>query len=85
MKATLEFNLPEEQYEHEYAVHGVDALLLISDLEGELRAMVNDDCGEFKKWQNEDGEECKGDYETLHRVWDFIIREKDRRRLPELI
>jgi hypothetical protein len=49
MKATLEFNLPEEQYEHEYAVHGVDALLLISDLEGELRAMVNDDCGEFKE------------------------------------
>ncbi len=47
MKATLEFNLPEEQWEHEYAVHGVDALLLISDLEGELRAMVNDDCGEF--------------------------------------
>lgn len=85
MKATLEFDLPEEQHEHSYAVHGIDALLLINDLEQEIRSFMNHSCGEFAKWRNDDDKQCQGDFETLQRVWDFILREKESRRLPELI
>ncbi len=84
MKAILEFNLPEDQDDHAYAVAGLDALLLISNIEDEIRSMVNDNCGMLLRWRNEDGQECQGDYETLRRVWDLIIAEKAERRLPEL-
>lgn len=84
MKAILEFNPPEDQDDHAYAVAGLDALLLISNLEDEIRSMVNDNCGFFLRWRNEDGKECQGDYETLQRVWKFILTEKAERRLPEL-
>lgn len=85
MKATLEFELPEEQYEHSYALAGLDALLAISDLESEIRSFVHHESGFFKLWRNEDGKECQADYETLVKVWDFIIALKQDRRLPELI
>lgn len=84
MKAILEFNLPEDQDDHAYAVAGLDALLLISFIEDEIRSMVNDNCGMLLRWRNEDGKECQGDCETLRRVWDLIIAEKQERRLPEL-
>jgi hypothetical protein len=84
MRATLEFDLPEDQDDHAYAVSGLDALLLISNIEDEIRSMVNDNCGMFLRWRNGGGKECQGDYETLKRVWDLIIAEKQERRLPEL-
>jgi len=94
MKATLEFNLPEEEPEHRYALAGLDALLLINDLENEIRSKVNNGTGEFveflhKKWDDESGEFAKermrGDDATLHAVRDWIIREKRERNLPELV
>ena len=37
MKATLEFDLPEEEQEHRYAMAGVDALQLVNDIEEAIR------------------------------------------------
>ena len=94
MKATLTFDLPEEEAEHKYALAGLDALLLISDLENEIRSKLNNDCGEFKEflhtnWDDESGEfakeRVKGDDATLEAVWQWIIHQKQERNLPELV
>lgn len=74
MKATLEFDLPEEKYDHKYALAGLDALLCISDLINEIRAKLKYDGGEFK--------DC--DDKTLEIVRDYIVRLKIDRELPEL-
>lgn len=37
MKATLEFNLPEDQREHETAINGHKWRLILSDLDNDLR------------------------------------------------
>ena len=92
MKATLEFSLPEEEPEHRYALAGVDALLLISDLENEIRAKLRYDTGEFKEFDSkrydDDGvtsERVQGHDDTLEAVWHWIIRQKQARNLPELV
>lgn len=92
MKATLTFKLPEEEPEHRYALAGVDALILISDLENEIRSKLRHDCGEFKEFRVErygdDGvktERVKGDDDTLEKVWQWIIDQKQARSLPELV
>lgn len=73
-KATLTYNLPEEENEHKYALAGVDALLVISDLMSEIRSKLKHDCGYFK--------DC--DEDTLEKVREFIIELKQDRNLPEL-
>jgi hypothetical protein len=75
MKATLEFNLPEEEQEHRCALAGVDALLVIDDVVEELANGMNNQYGVFK--------EC--DIETLERVIEYIVAQKDSRRLPYLL
>jgi hypothetical protein len=40
MKAILEFNLPEEKYEHERAIHAMDAFALLHDIDQHLRSVV---------------------------------------------
>ena len=40
MKATLEFNLPEERDEHIRAVHAADAWALLDDIDQELRRIL---------------------------------------------
>jgi hypothetical protein len=40
MKATLEFNLPEEQAEHYCAIKGADMLNVLWELRTKLRAML---------------------------------------------
>jgi hypothetical protein len=85
MKATLEFDLPEDDYDHKAALAGHNALMLIDELEEMIRAKINDEEGEFQNWKNEDGEEKYGDYDTLDRVWDWIIREKQERNLPHIV
>lgn len=93
MKAILEFNLPEEQPDHEYAIHGVDALLCIDDLFNEIRSKLNHDCGRFKEWDveiyNEDGTTSRKkvhgcDY-TLERVRDILVELTNERNLPDLV
>ena len=85
MKATLEFNLPEEQNEHLYALKGVDALLVIDDLLNEIRSLLNHDCGSLATWRDEDGILVKPDYTTVEIVRDVLIELKQERQLPELL
>lgn len=94
MKATLTFDLPEEEAEHKYALAGLDALLLINDLENEIRSKLRHGTGEFneflhEKWDDESGEfskeRVKGDDATLEAVWQWIIHQKGKRNLPELV
>ena len=93
MKAILEFNLPEEQDDHAYAVHGLDALLVISDLEQEIRSKLRYNSGEFKEFNVESYDEDSDDLikkkvegcdYTLEKVWDVLLRFKRERNLPEL-
>lgn len=84
MKAILEFNLPEDEAEHKYALAGLDALLLIHNLEQEIRQLLRHGGGEFQEWRNEEGEVFKGCPKTLARVRQWILAEKQERLLPEL-
>ena len=92
MQAQLIFNLPEEQDDHAYALHGLDALLVINDLENEIRNKLRYDSGEFKEFNvesyNNDGTIVKrrvnGCDDTLEQVWNILIRLKNERNLPEL-
>jgi hypothetical protein len=70
MKATLEFNLPEEEQEHRCALAGHDALMLIDELETEIANRID---------------EGNGCAETLDKIWGYIIAQKDIRRLPDLL
>ena len=40
MKATIEFILPDEQYEHRQAVHCRDAWISLQELDEEMRRIV---------------------------------------------
>lgn len=72
MKAILEFNLPEEQYEHQAALLGSAALLTIDDLLGEIRNKIKYGAGYFENSDNE----------TLETVRKFLIEAKQDRLLP---
>lgn len=86
MKAILEFNLPEDQDDHAYALAGIDALLTIEDVLTEIRSAIRHECGELKTYVDEDSGETKPcDLDTLWAVMQFICKVKEQRRLPELI
>jgi len=94
MKALLEFNLPEDKDDHAYALAGVDALLVISDLENEIRSKLKYNAGEFKEFNveyyDEDSDVLKtkkveGCDDTLEQVWEVLRRLKQERNLPELV
>ena len=94
MKATLEFNLPEDEADLKYALAGLDALLAIDDLLNEIRNSLKYDSGELSKWQAEVYDEdedayinkdVKGCSHTLERVADILREIKETRKLPELI
>jgi hypothetical protein len=93
MQAQLIFNLPEEQDDHAYALSGLDALLVINDLENEIRSKLRYDSGEFKEFDvevyNDDGttgrRRVNGCDDTLEKVWQVLIRFKQERNLPELV
>lgn len=93
MKATIEFNLPEEQDDHAYALAGLDALIVIDELLNEIRTKLKYGGGEFCEWDaevwNDDGsvskKRVKGCDYTLEKVRDVLIQLKDNRNLPELV
>lgn len=93
MKATIEFNLPEEQDDHAYALAGVDALIVIDELLNEIRTKLKYGGGQFAEWYvddyKDDGSVEKKkvdgcDY-TLERVRDVLVEFKNNRNLPELV
>jgi hypothetical protein len=65
MKATLEFNLPEDQAEHYCAIKGADMLNVLWELKAELRAMLK--YGELPDTQ----------YEIVEKIQDFLISSLD--------
>jgi len=94
MKATLEFNLPEEMDEHSYALAGTDALLAIEDLQNEIRSFLKYGAGEFGEFKTEVWNDETEQYEpkivngcqhTLEKVSEYLYELKQNRRLPDLV
>ena len=73
MKMVLEFD-ESERYEHEVACKSLDLLLLLEDIDSELRSGLNYECGEFAK--------C--DVETIGKLRDWIWEQRRDRNIPEL-
>ena len=65
MKATLEFNLPEDQAEHYCAIKGADMLNVLWELKAELRAMLK--YGELPEQQ----------YEIVEKIQGFLMSSLD--------
>jgi hypothetical protein len=65
MKATLEFNLPDDQAEHYCAIKGQDMLNVLWELKAELRAMLK--YGELPDQQ----------YEIVEKIQDFLMSSLD--------
>jgi len=65
MKATLEFNLPDDQAEHYCAIKGADMLNVLWELKAELRAMLK--YGELPDQQ----------YEIVEKIQDFLMSSLD--------
>ncbi len=61
MKATLEFNLPDDQAEHYCAIKGQDMLNVLWELKSELRSMLK--YGDLPEQQ----------YEIVEKIQDFLI------------
>ena len=75
MKATLKYKLPEEQPELDYALAGIDSLLVIEDILNEIRSALKHGGGEFQNCDTQDLETIRG----------FILTKKQERNLPELV
>ena len=84
MKATLEFDLPEERTEHICAVKGIDTILILDDLLNEIRAFLKHGCGEFKEWRDEEGETHTACDATLEKVRSFIWELRKDNEIPDL-
>jgi len=73
MKLTLEFN-ETERYEHEVACKALDILILVDDIDQELRSALKHECGEFAKL----------DVDTMEAVRAWIWEQRTSRNIPEL-
>ena len=73
MKMTLEFD-ETERYEHEVACKALDILILVDDIDQELRSALKHECGEFAKL----------DAETMEAVRAWIWQQRSDRNIPEL-
>ena len=65
MKATLEFNLPEDQAEHYCAIKGADMLNVLWEIKAELRSMLK--YGELPDKQ----------YEIVEKIQTFLLSSLD--------
>jgi hypothetical protein len=61
MKATLEFNLPDDQAEHYCAIKGADMLNVLWELKSELRSMLK--YGDLPEQQ----------YKIVEKIQDYLI------------
>jgi hypothetical protein len=74
MKGILEFDLPEDEAEMRYAQSGLDALLVLNDLDQECRSRLKHGAGAFADL----------DEKTIERIREWVRGESVRRNLPEL-
>jgi hypothetical protein len=65
MKATLEFNLPDDQAEHYCAIKGADMLNVLWELKAELRSML--------KYEELPDQQ----YEIVEKIQDFLMSSLD--------
>ena len=82
MKATLEFNLPEEQTEYLAAVHAMGMFAVVDDLLEAIRTKLNHDCGEFATFRNDEGVECRGCDATLEQVRKVLCQLREEASIP---
>jgi hypothetical protein len=75
MKGILEFDLPEDEAEMRYAQAGLDALLVLNDLDQECRSRLKHGAGAFADL----------DENTIERIREWVVGASQRRNLPELI
>lgn len=85
MKATLEFDLPEERLEHICAVKGMDAVLILDELLNEIRSFLKYDGGEFREWQTEEGGMQTACAETLEKVRSYIWELRKDNEIPDIV
>ena len=74
MKMTLEYD-ETERYEHEVACKALDILILVDDIDQELRSALKHESGAFSKM----------DEDTMEAVRAWIWEERTKRNIPELI
>jgi hypothetical protein len=75
MKGILEFDLPEDEAEMRYAQAGLDALLVLNDLDQECRSRLKHGAGAFADL----------DDKTIEAVRAWVFGASQRRNLPDLI
>jgi len=75
MRGILEFDLPQDEAEMRYAQAGLDALLVLNDLDQECRSLVKHGAGAFAGM----------DEKTIEAVRAWVRGASQRRNLPELI
>ena len=74
MKSILEFELPQDSAEMRYAQAGLDALLVLNDLDQECRSLLKHGAGAFADL----------DEKTVERLREWVAGQSVRRNLPEL-
>jgi hypothetical protein len=74
MRGVLEFDLPQDQAEMRYAQSGLDALLVIHDLDQECRSALKHGAGAFAGM----------DEKTIEHIRGWLAGASLRRNLPEL-
>ena len=75
MRGILEFDLPEDEAEMRYAQSGLDALLVLNDLDQECRSLVKHGAGAFAGM----------DEKTIEAVRAWVVGASLRRNLPDLV
>jgi hypothetical protein len=75
MRGILEFDLPADEAEMRYAQSGLDALLVLNDLDQECRSLVKHGAGAFAGM----------DEKTIEAVRAWVVGASLRRNLPDLI
>ena len=85
MKATLEFDLPEERTEHICAVKGMDAIAILDDLLEEIRSFLKYNGGEFRDWRDQAGCSHTACAETLEKVRSYIWELRKDNEIPDLL
>jgi ATP-dependent exoDNAse (exonuclease V) beta subunit len=82
MKATLEFNLPEDQTEYLAAVHATPMFGVVDNLLEAIRLKLNHEAGEFATFRNDDGMQCRGCDATLEQVRKVLCQIREEAGIP---
>lgn len=73
MKATLEFNLPDDDEDFQFAVKGRDSVLVIWEIEQFVRNKMDSD------------KVTRKEYKTLESILEYIYEQRNDKKLPDLV